>query len=127
MPEEGTRVVTQYASGLVKLPTSIRNAKDYKACGDYFRQYLDRHPYWISLQAETEGLIPYSLRHGYAWRGAKYYDRSIPIRDLAALMGHTVKTHMKHYGKWTDEEGLMASVQAITKLNAGLTASLNKR
>ena len=30
-------------------------------------------------------------------------------------MGHTVKTHMKHYGKWTDDEGLMASVQTITK------------
>ena len=52
---------------------------------------------------------------GYAWRGAKYYNRSIPVRNLAALMGHTVKTHMKHYGKWTDDEGLMASVQAITK------------
>ena len=59
-----------------------------------------------------------SLRHGYAWRGAKYYDRSIPIRDLAALMGHTVKTHMKHYGKWTDDEGLIASVQAITMATA---------
>ena len=125
MPDEGTRVVAQYASGLVKLPTSIRNAKDYKACGDYFRQYLDRHPYWVSLQAETEGLIPYSLRHGYAWRGAKYYDRSIPIRDLAALMGHSVKTHMKHYGKWTDDEGLMASVQAITKHNEKLTTGVS--
>ena len=30
-------------------------------------------------------------------------------------MGHDVRTHMKHYGKWTDDEGLMASVQAITK------------
>ena len=118
LPEEGARVLKQYESGLIKLPTSIRNAKDYKDCGDAFRQYLDRHPYWLSLKAEIEGLVPYSLRHGYAWRGAKYYDRSIPIRDLAALMGHTVKTHMKHYGKWTDDEGLMASVQAITKAAA---------
>ena len=59
-----------------------------------------------------------SLRHGYAWRGAKYYDRSIPIRDLAALIRHTIKTPMKHYGKWTDDEGLMASVHAITKAAA---------
>ena len=108
LPEEGARVLKQLESGLIKLPTSIRNAKDYKACGDYFRQYLDRHPYWLSLKAEVQGLVPYSLRHGYAWRGAKYYDRSIPIRDLAALMGHTVKPHMKHYGKWTDDEGLLA-------------------
>ena len=63
-------------------------------------------------------MVPCSFRHGYAWRGAKYYDRSIPIQDLAALMGHTVKTHMKHYGKWTDDAGLMASVQAITKAPA---------
>ena len=33
-------------------------------------------------------------------------------------MGHTVKTHMKHYGKWTDDEELMASVQAIAKAAA---------
>ena len=118
LPEEGTRVLKQYESGLIKLPTSICNAKDYKACGDSFRQYLDRHTYWKSLKAKVDGLVPYSLRHGYAWRGAKYYDRSIPIRDLAALMGHTVKTHMKHYGKWTDDEGLIASVQAITMATA---------
>ena len=78
----------------------------------------------MSLKEEVEGLLPYSLRHGYAWRGAKYYDRSIPIRDLAALMGHTVKTHMKHYGQWTDEAGLDAAFGAA---NAKLTASLTKR
>ena len=53
------------------------------------------------------------------------YDRSIPIRDLAALMGHTVKTHMKHYGKWTDDEGLMASVQAITVAPTPSQSDLN--
>lgn len=115
LPEEGTRVIAQYKSGLVKLPTSIRNAKDYKACGHAFRQYLDRHPYWQTLQKQVKGLVPYSLRHGFAWRGAKYYERSIPMRDLAALMGHDVKTHMRHYGKWTDDEGLIATVHAITK------------
>ena len=50
LPKEGARVLKQYESGLIKLPTSIRNAKDYKNCGDAFRQYLDRHPYWISLK-----------------------------------------------------------------------------
>ena len=38
-------------------------------------------------------------------------------------MGHTVKTHMKHYGKWTDS-GLMASVQAITKTGASQSKRL---
>ena len=91
MPGEGMRCFQLYASGLVKLPTSITNAKDFKSCGAAFRQYLDRHPFWQSLQAEIKGLVPYSLRHGYAWRGAKYYVRSVPVRDLAHLMGHDVK------------------------------------
>ena len=114
LPGEGKRVIDQYATGKVQLPTSVRNAKDYKACGDYFRQYLERHGFWRELQQQTPGLSPYSLRHGYAWRGVKYYGRSMPLRDLAALMGHDVKTHMRHYGKWTDEEGLIQSVGAIT-------------
>ena len=69
-----------------------------------FRQHLDRHPYWQSPQAETNGLVPYSLRHRYAWRGANYYTRAVPVRDLASLMGNDVKTHQKHYGQWTTDE-----------------------
>ena len=76
-----------------------------------FRQYLDRHPYWQSLQTETNGLVPYSLRHGYAWRGAKYYTRAVPVRDLSSLMGHDVKTHQKHYGQWTTNEDTKESVR----------------
>jgi len=49
---------------------------------------------------------PYSLRHGYAWRGHKAYERSIHVRDLAALMGHYPATHHLHYGRWIDEVGL---------------------
>jgi hypothetical protein len=54
------------------------------------------------------------LRHGYAWRGHKSYGRSIPVRDLAALMGHNPNTHHKHYGKWTDEAGLLEVVSLVT-------------
>ena len=43
LPGEGARVVAQLESGLVQLPTSIRNAKDFKACGHAFGQYLRRH------------------------------------------------------------------------------------
>ena len=113
LPGEGARVLQLYASGLVKLPTSIRNATDFKACGAAFRQYLDRHPCWQSLVAVTPDLVPYSLRHGYAWRGVKYYERSMPMRDLAALMGHDVRTHMRHYGSWTDDKGLKESALQV--------------
>ena len=101
-------------SGLVKLPTSILSAKTLKDCGAYFRQYLERHPYWQSLVEANQGMTPYSLRHGYAWRGAKYYEKSIPIRDLSALMGHDPKTHHRFYGKWTDEKDLIETVEKIT-------------
>ena len=111
LPGEGERCKQLFESGLVKLPTSITNAKDFKSCGAAFRQYLDRHPYWQSLTKQFPGLVPYSLRHGFAWRGAKYYDRSMPVRDLALLMGHDVKTHQRHYGQWTTNEDAKESVK----------------
>ena len=39
-------------------------------------------------------------------------------------MGHDVRTHMKHYGQWTDEAGLDAAFAAA---HAKFTASLTKR
>lgn len=110
---EGTKAVALLRSGLVKLPVAIRNQAatgSHKGVGDAFRQLLDRFPFWQSLAAATPGLTPYSLRHGYAWRGHKAYERSIPVRDLAALMGHNPATHHRHYGKWTDEAGLEEAV-----------------
>jgi len=137
LPNEGQKVIAQYASGLVKLPKAILTLQDekamkaknqerakkdktplspYKECGQRFKQYLDRHPYWQSLLKARSGLTPYGLRHGYAWRGAKYYSRSIPLRDLAALMGHDPVTHQKHYGKWTEEADTAETVKRITAL-----------
>jgi integrase len=110
---EGARAVALLDSGLVKLPAAIRSqieAGSHKGCGDAFRQLLDRFPFWQSLVESTPGLTPYSLRHGYAWRGHKGYERPIPIRDLSAMMGHNPATHHRHYGKWTDEAGLEEAV-----------------
>ncbi len=112
---EGEKVLQLFATGAVRLPTSIRNSKDLKSSGAYFRQYLERHHYWQFLVQASPGLTPYGLRHGYAWRAAKYYERTIPIRDTAALMGHDVRTHMKHYGSWTDDAGLMEVVEIATR------------
>ena len=33
----------------------------------------------------------------------------IPLRDLAAVMGHGPQTHLRHYGRWTAEADLIAS------------------
>jgi integrase len=118
---EGTKAVALLRSGLVKLPGAIRSqaaAGSHKGVGDAFRQLLDRFTFWQSMAAATPGLTPYSLRHGYAWRGHKAYERSIPVRDLAALMGHNPATHHRHYGKWTDEAGLEEAVARATGASA---------
>ena len=64
LPNEGARVLKQFESGLVKLPTSILAAKTLKDCGAYFRQYLERHPYLQSLVEANQGMTSYSLLHG---------------------------------------------------------------
>ena len=68
------------------------------------------------LEVLPPGMSPYSLRHGYAYRGAL---KGLPLRLLAASMGHDIRTHMKHYGQWTDEAGLDAAFGAA---NERLTA-----
>ena len=113
MPGEAQRILSLYSSGLQALPVSITNAiatGELKPVGDAFRQLLDRLPIWRSLQAKTPGLTPYSLRHSYAWRGTKSYEKQIPSRDLAAMMGHNLTTHQRHYGQWTDQMSALLSV-----------------
>ena len=115
---EGARILQLFDSKLVKLPPRILTTierGDFKPVGEAFRKLLERYPYWQSLAAANPGLTPYSLRHGYAWRGHKAYDRSLSVRDLAALMGHTPAVHLQNYGKWTDEQGLIEAVQGLTR------------
>ena len=88
-----------------ELPVSLTGCSLLFSCGHAFRQYLDRHPYWAAMVKANPGISPHSLRHGYAYRGAL---AGIPLRQLAASMGHDVSTHMKYYGQWTDEAGLNA-------------------
>lgn len=119
--DDGAQALAQYKSGLVKLPRAIRTAIDsgeFKKVGDAFRQLLDRYPFWQSLVAATPGLTPYSLRHGWAWRAHKGYSTPLSVRDAAALLGHTPSTHHRHYGRWTDQQGLLDAVAKITRTAA---------
>ena len=125
---EGQRLLELYASGLVRLPKSLRNQIDkvgennsYQGVGADFAQKLERYRPWQSLVARTPGLTPYSLRHGYAWRAHKASSNPIHPRDAAALMGHNVATHLKHYGSWTDEASLEAAVERFI---AGMPAAV---
>ena len=123
---EGERLLQLYASGLMKLPKSLRNQiamveekGRFQDVGAEFAQKLERYGPWRALVARNPGLTPYSLRHGYAWRAHKGSNNPIHPRDAAALMGHNVATHFKHYGGWTDEASLEAAVE---RFNAGVHA-----
>ncbi|QCH14574.1 site-specific integrase [Synechococcus sp. CB0101] len=121
---EGERLIQLYASGRVKLPKSLRNqiAKveekgRFQDVGADFAQKLERYAPWRALVARCPGLTPYSLRHGYAWRAHCCSTNAMHPRITAALMGHNVATHLKHYGSWTDEASLEAAVE---RYNAGV-------
>jgi integrase len=115
---EGERLLQLFASGLVKLPRSLRTQialveqkGKFQDVGADFGQKLERYGPWRSLVARTPGLTPYSLRHGYAWRAHCCSSNAMHPRIAAALMGHNVATHLKHYGSWTDEASLESAVQ----------------
>ena len=119
---EGDRLLQLYASGLVKLPLSLRNqiAKveekgKFQDVGADFGQKLERYGPWRALVARNPGLTPYSLRHGYAWRAHCCSANAMHPRIAAALMGHNVATHLKHYGSWTDEASLEAAVELFNQ------------
>jgi integrase len=82
------------------------------------QQHLVRHvSAWSVLLEEAKAtaqghLTIYSLRHGYAWRGGQTY--GISPRILAALMGHTVAVHLKHYGEGAAADEVTAAVAAAT-------------
>lgn len=118
---DGQRAVEMLIAGIPfprQLATQIEKAKNgedvLKAVGCKFAMYLNAVKCWKELVAQTPGLTPYSLRHGYAWRAHKYYDRPLHARDAAPLMGHSSLTHQKHYGQWSEESDLRNAVKRAT-------------
>ena len=99
----------------ILVQAAIVNAKGCEAAGNAFAMCLTRHNYWNSLKANTEGLVPYSLRHGYAWQAVKYehYNKAVPLRDLCDLMGHQSRSHFKHYGAWSSDKDKKDSVRRV--------------
>ena len=83
------------------------------------QQHLRRFvPEWEELVADAAAagqghLTVYSCRHGYAFRGTQL---GLDYRTLSRLMGHDPSTHLKHYGRWTNEESVAAAVaSAVAK------------
>lgn len=97
-----------------QLETQVQRAKNgedaLKAVGGKFAAELNKFQGWKNLVATTPDLTAYSLRHGYAWRAHKTYERPLDDGTAAVLMGHSVATHNKYYGSWIDEQGINDSV-----------------
>ena len=113
---EGARAVAQFASGLVKLPKALRKQIDlveekgrFQDVGAEFAQQLSRCKHWQAMVKADPRITPYSLRHGFAWR-ATVGQNKLPVRTAAALMGHTMQVHHRHYGAWVDEAAIEEAV-----------------
>ena len=119
---EGQRLLALYQSGMVKLPTPILNEiakveekETFQQVGHAFGQLLNRYEPWKNLVRRNPEITPYSLRHSWAWRCHVCSTNALHPRQAAALMGHTVATHLKHYGQWVDEASLEAAVERFNK------------
>jgi len=66
------------------------------------------------LEKQKAGLVPYSLRHGFAYRCHVEIENPISVTEVAGLMRHTQDTHTKHYARWIDEAALERAVERLT-------------
>ena len=108
----GAKLLLELASGVTELPPL---GSDDSVAANRMNSYLCRRPLWVGLKDQVRAsgqgrLSSYSLRHGYAYRPAMVYE--LPVRAAAALMGHSVDVHMRHYGKWVDGAAVKNAVQA---------------
>lgn len=74
--------------------------------------YLNRRSLWRELRTlyseQGEKLVPYSLRHAYAHRA--HVDLGLAPKIAAALMGHSVQTHLASYSRWIGDEVVDAAL-----------------
>ena len=82
--------------------------------GNAARRYLDRQAVWGPMK--ERGCVSYSFRHGFALRAHQQYGLS--VRIAAALMGHSVETHVRHYGSWVDADTVDAAIAAGVRYRA---------
>ena len=85
--------------------------KGDQGLGDALGKYLAKVDYWKHLR-KTRNLVPYSMRHGFAYRmhqDARYRNK-ISSREGAALMGHDHSIHLDTYGKWTPQGSMRSNL-----------------
>ena len=109
MADESRGLLQRLANQSLVLPPLGTSDSD---AAQSLRQYLNRRQVWRDLKKEVEvnggRLSPYSFRHGFALRAHEIFHLS--PRITAALMRHSLQTHVRHYGHWTDEETIEVAV-----------------
>lgn len=109
----GQRLLLELSSGLTTLPPL---GSSDSVVSSAISTYLNRREVWKRFRAEAlqagTRVSVYSLRHGYAYRSAMTY--RLPPRAAAKLMGHSLQTHMTHYGQYVDEAGVKDAVASAT-------------
>jgi integrase len=110
---DGAKAIELFVTGTKfpkQLETQIKRAKKgedaLKAVGAKFALELNKVKGWRSLTEKYPEITAYSLRHGYAWRMHKTYDRPLDDGTAAKLMGHSRVVHSRYYGSWIDEQGI---------------------
>jgi integrase len=80
--------------------------------GEALATYLKRRRKWQELRnsyaANAEKLVPYSLRHAYAHRA--HVVLGLAPKVAAALMGHSVQTHLAAYSRWCGDDVVDAAL-----------------
>jgi integrase len=117
LPGLSLQLLAELAAGEALPPLGSVDGDTGSAVGTY----LDRRSVWRELVGEAaaagEGLVPYSCRHGYALRAHQVAELS--PRVAASLMGHSLQTHLNHYGAWCDGDTVAAAAaKALAKLAA---------
>ena len=110
--------------GRAALPHEVKAAYWSTRAQKHLRTWV---PEWEELVSDASAagqghLTVYSCRHGYAFRGT---GMGLDHRTLSKLMGHDPQTHLKHYGRWSDDESVAAAVAAAVAVRN--TASLSSR
>jgi hypothetical protein len=124
MPGLSTQVLAQLGMagkvpGAVGLPPL---GKTDNATASAIDTYLRRRAVWQALKDEAEAagesITVYGCRHSYALRAHEVAELS--PRVAATLMGHSLQTHLAHYGRWCDADTVAG---AMAKASARLAAA----
>ena len=106
-------LLEKMASGELILPPLGSSDSDV---AQSVRQYLNRRECWRDLKEKISdgggSLSAYSFRHGFALRAHQAYGLS--PRITAAIMRHSLQTHVRHYGHWTDSVTIDQAIEAAS-------------